>query len=304
MESFRLSTDHATMVGLRSLPPPSTSPLKYRPLIVGLHGGSYDKQYFDATPATSASVMSKALVVPFISIDRPSYGGTTSVLPVPKGSDFNLETGRLLHNSILPSIWSDMGAVNGCNCIVLLCHSLGVMGGTVAAALHAQDKTPRYPLGGIILSGMGDRQSIQMQGRSAESDFDPMQYTTSPVEWKDSVMFKPGTVVPDVVQQTERLNAPMPLAESGRFAVDWLPIWKEIWAAQVLVPVMFSLVDDDPFFISTKEEVDRCVGAFTKSVRAEGSLVLGAPHCIELSYWSQGWYARCFGFAIECAASL
>ena len=78
-----------------------------------------------------------------------------------------------------------------------------------------------------------------MQGRSANSDFDPMQYTTSPVEWKDSVMFKPGTVAPDVVEQTERLNAPMPLAEAARFAVDWLPTWKERWAAQVLVPVLF-----------------------------------------------------------------
>jgi len=32
--------------------------------------------------------------------------------------------------------------------------------------------------------------------------------------------------------------------------------------------------------------------------------VPGAPHAIELSYWGQGWYARCFGFAMECAANL
>jgi len=38
-------------------------------------------------------------------------------------------------------------------------------------------------------------------------------------------------------------------------------------------------------------------------VHVEGSLLRGAPHCIELSFWAQGRYARCFGFAMECSAS-
>jgi len=177
------------------------------------------------------------------------------------------------------------------------------MGGTVAAALHAQDRAPRYPLGGVILSGMGDRQSELMLARPPNLTFDAMEYSTSSSDWKDTVMFKPDTAAQDVFEQTERLNVPMPMAEANRFPIDWLPVWKEDWAAHVLVPVMFSLVDDDPFFVSTKDEVERCVRAFRKSVRAEGSLMLGAPHCVELSYWSQGWYARCFGFATECAAS-
>ena len=66
---------------------------------------------------------------------------------------------------------------------------------------------------------------------------------------------------------------------------------------------MYSLVEDDLFFEATQEAVDCCVKAFTNSIRAEGSLVRGAPHWVELSYWAQGWYARCFGFALECAAS-
>lgn len=55
--------------------------------------------------------------------------------------------------------------------------------------------------------------------------------------------------------------------------------------------------------MESKEEVDVCLAAFKKSERVEGGLVQKAPHCLELSHWSVGWYARCFGWALECAAS-
>jgi hypothetical protein len=67
---------------------------------------------------------------------------------------------------------------------------------------------------------------------------------------------------------------------------------------------MFALVENDPFFEATKQELETCMAAFTSSIRVDGSLINGAPHCMELSYWSQGWYARCFGFAMECSAGI
>ncbi|KAJ5644527.1 hypothetical protein N7507_010538 [Penicillium longicatenatum] len=292
-----------TVTGVCSIPPLSSSSVNCRPLIIGLHGGSYNNQYFDATPKFSASLASTAFGVPFISIDRPSYGGTSSILPLPQGSDFPRETGVWLHRYILPKLWSDFGAPNQCNCIVLLCHSLGVMGGIVAAALHAQDRTPLYPLGGLIASGMGDTQT---PSTSSAPSFDAtdISYSTFPLEAKDAVMFKPGTVAAEILEQSERLNSPSPRAETVMFPVDWLPAWKEKWAVHVSVPVMFSLVDDDPFFVVNKEEFETCLAAFKNSVRVDGSLIRGAPHCVELSYWSQGWYARCFGFAMECSANI
>ncbi|KAM0548862.1 hypothetical protein ACHAPJ_009718 [Fusarium lateritium] len=303
MQPFKLTlSNDGTVTGLHSIPShlePSTS---HRPLIIGLHGGCYDSKYFDATPNYSASKYSESFGVPFVSIDRPSYGGTSSVLPVPEGSDFHRETGVWLHSYIIPKLWTEFGEPNQCNCVVLLCHSLGVMGGVIVAALHAQDDAPLYPLGGLIASGMGHTQSISMKSSPAK----PQQegYLEFAPDVKDAVMFKPSTVAAEVLDQTERLNAPAPLAETTTFPSVWLPIWKEKWAAQVTSPVMFSLVDDDPFFVSDQEELNGCLKAFKKSVRVDGSWMRGAPHCVELSYWSQGWYARCFGFALECATSI
>lgn len=304
MQPFQFTlTNNGTVAGVHSIPPISASRAKHRPLIVALHGGCYDHQYFDATPNYSASSTSEALGVPFVSIDRPSYGGTSPILPIPEGSDFYEQTGRWLHQFILPKLWSELGVPNQCSCLVLLCHSLGVMGGIVTAALHAQDDAPLYPLGGIIANGMGNTQSSFMT--NAPPSFIPIDddYTRFPVDKKDGIMFKPGTVAPEILEQTERLNAVSPLSEITQFPTLWLPNWKEKWAAHVKTSVMFCLVEDDPFFVVNEEEIGICVQAFKSSPRVDSSIVRDAPHCMELSHWSQGWYARCFGFAMECSSS-
>ncbi|PWY83836.1 hypothetical protein BO94DRAFT_566955 [Aspergillus sclerotioniger CBS 115572] len=310
------SPGYGTDQDQRDIPIPTTnvtipiSPLQQRhrgrcplhPLIIGLHGGGYDHQYFNATPTYSASRLSTALQVPFISIDRSSYGKTNSTPPIPETSDFSQETGHWLHKYILPKLWSEIGLPNQCTCIVL-CHSFGVMGGIVAAALHAEEKTPLYALGGLIASGMWNTQAPSAMERSTLSyvpiDADHVMFG---VDTKDTVMFKPGTAAPEILDQCEQLNAACPVAELRGFAETCLPSWKEKWAARVTVPVLFALVEDDPFFVATEEELGICVKAFRNSKRVDGSLVRGAPHCLELSLCLRGWYARCFGFALECAA--
>lgn len=305
MQQFKLTVpNNGTVTGAHCIPPPSNLSSEHRPLVVGLHGGTYDHHYFDATPKYSASVTSIALNIPFVSIDRPSFGGTSSIVPISEDFDFPQESGKWLHQYILPKLWTEFGVPSQCNSVVLLCHSLGVMGGTIAAALHAHDENPLYPLGGLIASGMGD--SLVASGRDQQSDVDysSTEYTTFPLDAKDAIMFKPRTVAGEVLQESARLNAPTPVAEINSYATKWIPIWKEKWAALVTVPVLFALVDNDPFFVVNEEELETCVKAFRKSVRVDGSLVKDAPHCIELSFWSQGWYARCFGFAMECSAAI
>ena len=304
MEPFRLIlANNITVTGAHSIPSPLSSPVDHRPLIIGLHGGCYDHQYFDALPKYSASVASKAFGIPFVTIDRPSYGGTSCVLPIPKGSDFTRESAKLLHHSILPRIWIEFGAPNGCNCIVLLSHSLGVTVGVAVSAMHAQDRAPTYPFGGLIASGMGNVQSKVMKGTIPSHPMVDENHGLCPVGPKDASMFKPGTYAPEMLHESERLNAVCPMPEIVGFATERMPVWKEKWAPLVKAPVMYAVVEDDPFFEVDEEEIDRCVRAFANSIRVDGSLLRGAPHCVELSFWAQGWYARCFGFAMECSVS-
>lgn len=227
MQPFRLTlANNGTVTGAHSIPSPSSSPVQHRPLIIGLHGGCYDHQYFDALPEYSASVASKAFGIPFVAIDRPSYGGTSCVLPIPDGSDFTQESAKLLHLFILPRLWTEFGAPNGCNCIVLLSHSLGVMVGIAVAAMHAQDGDSAYPLGGLIASGMGDVQSKAMQGTTPSYPKVDETHAVCPVDIKDALMFKPNTYAPEMLQQSKRLNAICPIPELIGFATDGCPCGK------------------------------------------------------------------------------
>ncbi|CRG91353.1 hypothetical protein PISL3812_08401 [Talaromyces islandicus] len=305
MQPFRFPlADETIVTGIYNIPPRSSSPLEYRPLIVALHGSTYDCHYFDASSTHTASIGSSAFGIPFISIDRPCYGGTTPLMLTLKESNFPKETGVRLHQFILPSLWSTYGAPNECNCVVLLCHSLGSMGGIFAAALHGRDKNLSYPLGGVIFSGLGDQLLPEMKENPVREPNISSDHVLFPLDVKDSLMFRPGTVNPDILQQSARLNVPTPLAEIESMRDVWLPNWKSEWASDVKVPVMFGLSENDCFFEGTQSHVQRCAAAFLYSSRVDSSLITKAPHCIELSYWSQGWYSRCFGFAMECSADV
>jgi hypothetical protein len=183
MDSFKLPLSNGAIVtGIRNIPPRSTTNPKYRPLIVGLHGGTYDCHYFDADPKYTASTLSNIFGVPFVSIDRPCYGGTSSFLPLQPGTNFPEETASRLHRYILPALWSEFGEPNECNCIIFLCHSLGGMPGIIVGALYAQDSQPAYPLGGTIVSGMGDTQTPSAIENRILGPNHPSDRVTYPIE--------------------------------------------------------------------------------------------------------------------------
>ncbi|EGR52009.1 uncharacterized protein TRIREDRAFT_103772 [Trichoderma reesei QM6a] len=305
MDSFKLDLANGwTLRGISNIPPSSKSPVEYRPLIIGLHGSTYDCRYFDGDARHTALIASNAFGVPFVAIDRPGSGETTSPLPLLSDSNFPQQTGNWLHNLIIPALWSEFGVPNGCNCVVLLCHSLGAMGGIVTGAIHAQDDNPSYLLGGIIASGIGDQLLPEMRENPIREPNVPPHHVRFPLEAKDALMFRPGTVHEDILKHTERLDTPAPFVELESLRDLWVPTWKHGWARHVEAPVMFGMSEQDCFFVGTEEHVKVCVEAFGSSSRVDGSLIKGAPHCMELSFWSQGWYARCFGFAMECSASL
>lgn len=302
MECFSCTlADGATVTGISSIPSHRPNEATRTPLVVGIHGGGYNSDYFHADAKHTAAIPSDLYGVPFVAFDRPYYGGTHPSQPVPSPADYPRETGTYVHRYILPALWKQYGA--HCSGVVLLCHSLGTQQGVVASALHAGETDPAYPLLGLIASGFGHRSSpIFASIPPMEANHGP-DHALNSAEAKDKAMFRPGTVDPAVLTQTERLNHPIPVSEANSTRAVWASKWRDEWAAQVVVPVMFAWAELDFFFEGTREHLKECVEAFRKSPRVDGSWVQGAPHCMELSYWSQGWYARCFGFAMECAVA-
>jgi pimeloyl-ACP methyl ester carboxylesterase len=297
MQPFQLKlSDGKVVSGLHSLPT-SVSPKHLpTPLIVALHGGTYTSKYFDVDDNHTASLVSIALGVPFVAIDRPGYDVSTAFSSIPEGSSYAEESAIWLHLYVLPALWSKYGVPNRCNCVILHAHSLGSVGAIIAAGLHAKDARKLYPLGGISMSGFGSQPT--------DSPVPLQDFGTSPIvipsEMKDKMMLQRGHASPEVYKYTDVLNHPMPVEEMASAGTVWFPRWREL-AAAVSVAVMVGFAGHDLMWHGTKEHLQEFTNAFTASERVDGSVITGAPHNLEMSYWTRGWYARCFGFALECA---
>lgn len=306
MESFKLEVgDGQSLAGRVCLPPPRR--LKgdgsHVPLVVCVPGGSYDAEYFDIDPKYSVASISQALKIPVVAINRPGYGESTALPPIADGRSSGEQQGQYLNTTVLPALWSHFGTRSGATCVVLLAHSIGAMVATVAAGCHTG--TEGYTLAGLITSGIGaelvdeTRQGMaQLLSEQKESIlFDPVV--------KDMVMFqhpRKKLVDPRICIHTERLNKPVPAAELHDINFTWLGHWHQ-YSHATKVPVMYGLGEFDGLWACTPDAVQQYRLAFPASPRVECGIVPMAPHCLELSFQSQGWLSRCFGFASECAVA-
>lgn len=151
-----------------------------------------------------------------------------------------------------------------------------------------------YPLAGLVISGSGSQNTAQVAEEQGGKP--PPEYIDYPVDAKDGRMIPRGTADPAIYEQSRRLHNRMPYVEIGDY--------KAIWAGgKVKVPVIIGLAELDALWVGTEEHAREFAGGFAASGRVDASVVKGAPHCIELSHWAQGWYARSFGWALECAAT-
>jgi hypothetical protein len=244
---------------------------------------------------------SNALGVPCVAPNRPGYRDSTSFYPIRVGSNYAQEYGKSLHGQILPALWAQFGQPQGCSSIVLHCHSIATTGAVVAAGLHAQESKTAYPLAGVTFSGFGSQMAWMPNEPSSDGQDPPVLHI--PHQEKDRMLLTPGLADPAVHQHSERLNHTTRIEEFKSIEDVWIPVWRE-WVAKVKVPVMWAIAGRDTVWRATEEHICELTNAFACSERVDGSIVQGAPHNMELSYWSHGWYARCFGFALECAATL
>ncbi|KAL8799953.1 MAG: hypothetical protein Q9200_007396 [Gallowayella weberi] len=356
MESFSLQlSKDAIVTGLRT-PALADRPPKDTPLIVGLHGGSYSAEYYDATTIHSALLYSGSLRVPFVSVNRPGYKNSTA-LPesIPEDSSFFQEEGKYLHNEILPAIWKAYSAEYGVSSVVILAHSLSAPMTIVAASFNAalscstankhqqnnageetqekeeperrepgndednqtndagakqtqrgKRKIETYPLAGIVLSGFGTVPNANIMAR-VHPFVDPKAgHVKFPLAFKDEIMLLPpssGFTDPEIYEQTERLNTAVSLAELSDAYGPWPTYWKDRYAKHVECPVMYALAEKDCFWMPTTEAMADFAGAFEASVRVQTGVVVGGTHCLELCRAGRGWYARVFGWAIECGVA-
>lgn len=173
-----------------------------------------------------------------------------------------------------------------------------------AAQEKERGEEAAYPLAGLVISGFGSQSMPLPREKGTQTPpHPPPEYIDFPIDLKDARMIPEGTADPAIYEQSGRLHESLPYLEIRDYKAIWADgRWREL-CGRVKVPVMIGLAELDVLWEGTEEHVKEFAGGFAGSERVDASVVIGAPHCIELSYWAQGWYARCFGWALECAAA-
>ncbi|KAJ5595559.1 uncharacterized protein N7459_001767 [Penicillium hispanicum] len=301
MEVFKLNLDDGGVLTGRLALPSKKPPTQFVPLLVCLHGGTYDSEYFDASPECSIGQISDALQVPVIAIDRPGYGeGHHHVPPATTEVTYAQQQGRYINTKLLPALWRKYQPKSGATSIVIMGHSVGAMMATVAVGSYVG--TEGYPLAGIITSGIGAEHDPAVSANLKSMVKPGTQSLTFDPALKDAMTRPQGRHLADpaVTKSCARLNRPVPVGELMDINTTWSLYWHR-YSKAVQVPLMYGLSEFDGLWTSTPEMVLKYRDSFPSSPRIECGIVPQAPRCIEHSYQSRGWLTRCVGFALECA---
>lgn len=257
------------------------------PLVVALHGGGYNSGYFDV-PGHSLLDAGAAAGFAVFSLDRPGYGGSD---PLPGGRAGFAASAEVL-DAAIDALWAGHG--RGRPGVVLIAHSIGS-----AVAVHLAARRPRWPLLGMSVHGVGDRSPGHIvDAWRAIPEGGPVEL---PAEQRRALLYGPAeTVDADVVEAAKAAVEPVPLAEMLEIVGAW-PRDVAKLAAEVVVPVQYTLAEHDGLWVVDESRVSAFAGYFTSAPWVDARLQAGAGHNLDHHRLSRALHLRQLAFAYECA---
>ena len=257
------------------------------PLVIALHGGSYDSSYFDVSGYSLLERMELAQI-PILAPDRPGYG-STSMLPPP---DRTIRGQARILTNWMELAWARYGATT--QGVVLIGHSIG---GAIALAVAAE--ALNFPLVGLAISGVGLRTPPHFQG--IWSSLPDTEKVVLPAEIKDEVMFGPrGSFDSSMPSASHPANAPAPRVEIIDIVTTWHEDVREI-LAKITVPVHYRQAKVDRLWIVDAAEVKGFADAFARSPRVDASMISATGHCMDFHRIGAAFHFQQIGFALQCA---
>jgi pimeloyl-ACP methyl ester carboxylesterase len=257
------------------------------PLVVAVHGGGYTSAYFDV-PGYSLLDRAAALGVPIIAVDRPGYGGSSSV-PT-NGSVFLANAEALEH--LIGELWRTHGA--GAAGVVLIGHSIGV---PISLAIAAH--TPEWPLLGVAVSGCLLREPEHFAAIWASI---PDLTLRSPDDQKATRMFGPDwTRRDDMPEAAYFANEPVLKAELVESSSSWHSLFRDL-APRISVPVHLRIGEFDALWIADDEQIAEFAAALTSSPSVDAAFFPAAGHAIDYHRVGAAFQTQQLAFALHCAA--
>ena len=259
-----------------------------KPLIAGLHGGTYLARYYDVDGSGQGSFLDVAGAAgyPVVCFDRPGYGGSSPLSP-----DQNTFT---RHAALLADAIAQAAARAGTDQVFLTGHSIG---GMIAMMIAAGDVN--FKLIGLSVTGMG---AVIRRGGAAHAlaSLPPDEVVDLPYDQRDQVMFgPPGTWTADAVQAAHGSYALTPVRELIQ-APQWPDDHLPGLAPRITVPVHNELAEFDALWDSSAANVEQFSKLLTAAPFVTASVARNTGHSIDHHILGHALHLRQLAFAEEC----
>ena len=255
-----------------------------RAVIVALHGGATSSQYFDCPGQPRLSLLRKAASQGYtvVALDRPGYGASALYQDEMSDADRRVELA-------LGAVDKIVGSTRGAGMFVMA-HSAGCeLGLRIAIDERSHDVV------GIEVAGTGLRYNADAKAVISEAST-----TSRPAGLRD-LLWQPTELYPAEVL-TGALSA-QGSAYEAEVTQDWPRRNLPTVAAQVTVPVQFSVATHERVWETTPQALSDIAALFTSAPRVSINEMADSGHNLSVGWSAETYHERVLSFVDECLAS-
>jgi pimeloyl-ACP methyl ester carboxylesterase len=259
-----------------------------RAVIVAFHGGASTAAYFDCPghPRLSMLRTGAALGFTMVALDRPGYGASA---PYPDAMQHPEQRVALTYGAVDKILGSHPRGAG----LFFLGHSAGC---ELAVRMTVDERADDAGVLGLELAGTG------LQYAEAASEIlKTATATQRPVGLRD-LLWEPAHLYPDEVLSGITNSSTGALYEAT-MVKDWSRQDFPALAAQVRVPVQFSVAEHERVWRSDTEALADIAAMFTASPRFVVNEQVGAGHNLSLSVNAAAYHLKVLSFVEECVTA-
>lgn len=237
-----------------------------RPLLVCIHGGGCNRDYFDLK-GCSMLAAARARGFAVLRVNRPGYAGT----PIPTGTRPIATTPALIRRFVDAVRAEHAPATNG---VALIGHSIG---GAIALRLAGEEAD--WPLRAVAVSGIGDRVAPDM----ASVSVDRGATRVDAPQGLDALLFENGgrPLSWRALASLRRAAEPWLVSEVFEIVEDWPKQWPAV-ARAVHIPVQVRLAEYERLWQTGQPAVDRVRAALTNAPMVDAAQLPEGGHLYEV----------------------
>jgi pimeloyl-ACP methyl ester carboxylesterase len=259
-----------------------------RAVVVAFHGGASTAAYFDCPghPRLSLLRAGASLGFTMVALDRPGYGASA---PYPDAMQHPEQRVALAYGAVQKILGPNPRGAG----LFLLAHSAGC---ELAVRMAVDENAEDAGLLGLELAGTG------LQYAEAASEILKTATATQRPTGLRDLLWQPAHLYPAEVLSGITNSATGALYEAT-MVKDWSRQDFPALAAQVSVPVQFSVAEHERVWRSDPEALADIAALFTAASRFVLNEQVGAGHNLSLSVNAAAYHMKVLSFVEECVTA-